>query len=63
MKKNCCVKYLCWGTVVCFIIFGLVFGWQHSFFVFEQQADSELLGQYGDFVGGILGWLNRWFKR
>lgn len=41
--------------MVCFIIFGLVFGWQHSFFVFEQQADSELLGQYGDFVGGILG--------
>ena len=55
MKKNRCVEYLCLGTVVCFIIIGLVFGWQRSFFVFGQQADSELLGQYGDFVGGILG--------
>lgn len=55
MKKNRCVKYLCLGTVVCFIIIGLVFGWQRPFFVFGQQADSELLGQYGDFVGGILG--------
>lgn len=38
-------------------VFAYVFKWQHFCYLFDDRyiVDNELLGAYGDFVGGVLG--------
>lgn len=44
-------------TIVFITIFAFVFKWQHICYIFNNKyiVDNELLGTYGDFVGGVLG--------
>lgn len=50
-------KYIWSGVilVVGLLVLALVFVWKIPFFNFNVPADTERWGQYGDFVGGIIG--------
>lgn len=54
-KFNC--KYI-WsgiGLVIGLFILAFIFAWKIPFFDFSVPSDTERWGQYGDFVGGIIG--------
>lgn len=45
-------------TAAIFFLFALfLFGWNRDWFISDSIIDNELFGQYGDFVGGVLGTL------
>ena len=37
--------------------FAFVFKWQHMVYLFDERyvVNNELLGTFGDFIGGVLG--------
>lgn len=45
------------ATLFFILVFGLIFKWQHKIHIFDDKyvVDSNLLGTYGDFIGGVLG--------
>ena len=54
-KFNC--KYI-WsgiGLVIGLLVLALIFVWRIPVFDFSVPSDTERWGQYGDFVGGIIG--------
>ncbi len=49
---------LFWIEVLCLFIGGvglILFFWGRAFFDFADRIDNEVWGQYGDFVGGVVG--------
>lgn len=44
-------------TLSFIIVVGFIFKWQHHIYLFDNNyvVDSNLLGTYGDFIGGVLG--------
>lgn len=60
-KKTLYVKLFesAWSYIIVaisFFVFALfLFGWNRDWFMSGSIIDSELFGQYGDFVGGVLG--------
>lgn len=44
-------------TIIFISITTLIFKWQHVIYFFDERfvVNNELLGTYGDFVGGVLG--------
>lgn len=44
-------------TLTFILVFGLIFKWQHKIHIFDDNyvVDGNLLGTYGDFIGGVLG--------
>lgn len=46
-------------TLIFFVIFMIVFKWQHACYWFNEDyiVNHELLGTFGDFIGGVLGTL------
>lgn len=49
---------LFWIEVLCLLIGGvalILFFWGRAFFDFADRIDNEVWGQYGDFVGGVVG--------
>ncbi len=48
-------KFLLWTGLILLGIGFLLFIWNESFFGSNQEIDSEKIGQFGDFVGGIVG--------
>lgn len=44
-------------TLIFIFLFGSIFKWQHKVHIFDSNyvVDNNLLGTYGDFIGGVLG--------
>ena len=56
-KKESWEKYITiieWGTLAFCLISIVFFAWGRPFFKFSWFADTEVLGHYGDFVGGLV---------
>lgn len=56
-KVLMCKLFYIITTLIFVVVFGYVFKWQHKIYLFDNNyvVDSNLLGTYGDFVGGVLG--------
>ena len=48
-------KILMWTGIVIFLIGIILFFWNDTLFQTENQIKSDKVGQFGDFVGGLIG--------
>ena len=49
------IKYWFGIGLAFLIVFSILFQYNHPWFVLDMMIDNNLLGTFGDFVGGVLG--------
>ena len=55
MKKNVPIWIIGFVFVFIAVSFAFIFAYKHNLFDCSQPALTEIIGQYGDFIGGLVG--------